>query len=511
MIARKSVLIVTTKLLNGSLGYLGLFFIARYMEPADYGIISFAIGFVTILTILTNLGFVSAHIKRISEGKELGRCIGTFLSVRAVLITSALAVFFTGLFIWTNVLGRGFETSMHLQAVYIILIFWIFSQIIQSFSATFQAKKEIARHQLPFLINGVVRTSAIIYVAISGYGVLELAWAYVAGEFVHLLITFLFFRKYPIKKPTKSHIKSYRVFAFPLMIVSTSSIIMSNIDKILIQLFWSSADVGYYFAAFRVSNFIIMFTAAIGMLTFPTYSKLHAAGDINQIKKLTYDSERHLSLIVFPMVFGLIILAEPTAFILLSGWMPAVPLLQILPFVVLFKTLATPYLSQFNGMNRPELNRNRMVIMVICNLILNFLLIPKDIQMLGINLFGLGAKGAAIATVVSFAAGLVYTRIMSYKLIGEKGNIRIVIHAFAAIVMAGALYILLYNFDLILWITRWYNLLFFAAFGLGIYLGILALFKEFTKEDFFFYMETLNIKKMFKYISSEFKDKDNKK
>lgn len=145
--------------------------------------------------------------------------------------------------------------------------------------------------------------------------------------------------------------------------------------------------------------------------------------------------------------------------------------------------------------------------MIICNLTLNFLLIPKDIQMFGLKLFGLGAKGAAIATVVSFAVGLVYTRIMSYKSIGEKGNIRILLHALAAIVMAGILYILLYIFDLILWITRWYHLLFFAAIGLGIYLSILAIFKEFTKEDFWFYMETLNIKKMIQYIREELKNK----
>jgi O-antigen/teichoic acid export membrane protein len=508
MIARKSMLIVTTKIMDGGLGYLGLFFIARYMSPTDYGIVSFAIGFVTLFSIFSDFGLGSAHIKRVSEGKNLGICIGTYLSLKTLLLIGSIAILFGSLYFWTNVMDRGFESPDHLAAIYIIIGFWIANQLVSTFSATFKARKEIARLQVPFLINGVVRTAAIVYVAISGMGALALAWTYVAGEIAHLAMVLLFFRQYQIEKPTKKYLKSYGVFAFPLILVTTSSVIMHNIDKVMIQLFWNAADVGYYFAAYRLSHFIILFTSAIGLLIFPTYSALHKAGNILQIKKLTFDSERHLSLIVFPMVFGLMILAEPIAFILLSGWMPTVPMLQILPFVVLFQTLSTPYQAQFNGMDKPKINRNRILIMLAFNLTLNVLLIPKDIQMLGgVKLFGLGATGAAIATVVSFAVSLVYTRIMSYKLTGAKGNKRILLHAFAAVIMAGILYISLYQYDFISWITRWYQLLAFACIGLAIYLGILALFKEFTKDDFYFYLDTLNIRKMGKYIKEEFKMK----
>jgi O-antigen/teichoic acid export membrane protein len=508
MIARKSMLIITTKLIDGGLGYLGLFCIARYMSPSDYGIVAFAMGFVTLFTIFSDLGFNSAHIKRVSEGKKLGRCIGTFLSIRALLIIVSTVIIFASLFVWTNIIGRGFETPDHLAAIYIFIVYWLAQQIITSFSSTFQARKEMARTQIPFVINGIVRTAAIIYVALSGLGALALAWTYVAGELVQLAMVLLFFRKYPIEKPTREYLKNYSLFAFPLILVTASTVIMNNIDKVMIQLFWNAADVGYYFAAFRISNFITLFTGAIGILIFPTYSALHKAGRILKIKRLTFESERHLSLIVFPMVFGLVVLAEPTAFILLSGWIPAVPMLQILPFMVLLLTLSIPYEAQFNGMNKPEINRNRILIMLVFNLILNFLLIPKDIQILGgVKLFGLGATGAAIATVVSYAVSLIYTRIMSYRLTRSKGNKRIFLHALAAIIMAAIIYVLLYNYDLIFWIARWYHLLLFAIIGLIIYLGILIVFKEFTKDDLLFYLDTLNIRKMAQYIKEEFKIK----
>ena len=51
MIARKSALIVLTQVLNGILGYIGLKFIASYMQPWEYGVVGFAYGFVALFSI----------------------------------------------------------------------------------------------------------------------------------------------------------------------------------------------------------------------------------------------------------------------------------------------------------------------------------------------------------------------------------------------------------------------------------------------------------------------------
>ncbi|MFW6134891.1 MAG: flippase [Elusimicrobiota bacterium] len=503
MIARKSALIIATNILNGILGYVALFFITRYMAPADYGIVAFAIGFVTLFSVFGKLGFEQAHIKRVSEGKDIGTCIGTYLTTKIVIIGLTIFVVLGVIFFWKFVIGRGFETPTHELAIYIIIGFFAARLFAQSIASTFKAKKEIAKVRTPLLLGELTRVVFTIYVALAGYGALALAATYFAGEVVHFLLGLFLFRKYPIKRPSRDCFKDYSKFAIPLIVVVTCSTIMTNIDKVLIQLFWSAADVGYYFAGFNLSRFINMFTMAIGTLLFPTFSILHTNKNIKRIRQLTFQSERYLSMIVFPMVFGIVVLAEPTSRILLSGWIPSVPILQILPFFVLLSALERPYQSQFLGMNRPKLARNRVVIMVIFNVILNIILIPKDIQMFGLNLGGLGAKGAAIATAVSYGVGLVYSRIMAWKLTQIKGNPRILLHALSAILMAAIIYILLYWLDIIELIKRWYHLLGISFLGLGIYLGFMFIFKEFTKDDFYFLIDTLNIKKMFIYIKEE--------
>ena len=141
MIARKSALIVATEIINGGLAYVGLFFIARYMDPTDYGIVAFAMSFVTLFFIFSRLGYNEAHVKKISEGKKLGICNGTFFTTKIVLImiSSILIVLF--IFLWKNIIGRGFESSEQEIAIYIMLGYFISNQLAESINFTFKARK----------------------------------------------------------------------------------------------------------------------------------------------------------------------------------------------------------------------------------------------------------------------------------------------------------------------------------------------------------------------------------
>jgi len=504
MIARKSALIIFIQILNGILGYIGLKFIALYMEPWEYGVIGFAYGFVALFSIFGQLGFDQAHVKRISEGKNLGTCIGTFLATKTFLAGLLASLTISSIAVWKFLLGRGFESPLHEQAVYVMIAYFVLFTLTQIMISTFNAKKEIAKAQLPLFVYTLVRVVATIFVASYGLGPLALAYAYLLGEIFHFVFAFFLFRKYPIEKPSLGCFKDYSKFALPMAIVTSCTIIMTNIDKVIIQLFWSATQVGEYFAVYNLSRYIILFAASVGLLLFPTISEHHTKNNIKKIKSLVIKSERYLSMIVFPIVTMMIILAEPIIHILLSDkYMPALPVLQVLPLFTLLAVLSRPYESQLVGMNMPHIIRNRVIIMVIINVILNLALIPKDIKSIGINLAGLGAMGAAIATVASYFVGLIYTRVMVWRLTRVTGNIRILLHALAAGIMG----IILYQISNMFFIARWYHLLGVALLGLGVYLSVLYLFKEFTKDDFNFLIDTLNVKKMFGYIKEEIRGK----
>lgn len=508
MIARKSAFIIGTHLLSGILGYVGLKFIALYMQPWEYGVVGFAFGFVALFSFFGNMGFDNAHIKRVSEGKNLSKCIGTFASLKLVFagILASSVVF--SIAIWKYVFGRGFESPLHEQAIYLMLAYFVLFTLTQIMIATFNAKKEVTKSEIPLFFYNLVRISATVIVAYSGMGVLALAYTYVIGELVHFFIAFLLFKSYPVGKPSKNYLKSYTSFAFPIAIAAISALVMSNIDKVTIQLFWSSQQVGEYWAVYNLSQFLIIFSTAVGMLLFPTFSEHFSKNNLAEIRDLTLKAERYLSMIVFPIIILMVVLASPIIFILLSAkYVAALPVLQVAPFFILFAVMLNPYEKQLAGMNMPKLVRNRIVLMMIINIILNLLLVPTDIRSIGLyNLPGLGATGAAIGTVVSYFIALLYTRYTAFKLVKIKGSYSVILHGIAAVLMGLIIYYLT-DYRHYITITRWYHLVMMSLFGLAIYYGILYLLREFKKEDFWFYVDTLNIKKMILYIQDELKGK----
>jgi O-antigen/teichoic acid export membrane protein len=489
--------------INGILGYLAIFLVARYMAMPDYalGVVSFAYGLVNIFYIFSDLGFHNAHVKRISEGQDFATAMGTFTAVKIALTGLMGVLLIGGMLFWTHIIGRGFESPEHQHAIYVMLLYFILWSFTQIMRATFRAKKQTAKEQLPMFVETLARVAATVYVIQAGLGAVALAWTYVAGEVAVLATTLLFFKGYNIGKPSWEMFKSYISFAIPLAIVVASTRIMTNVDKVLVQLFWGAVEGGNYFAIFRLSRFLDMITIAIGVLLFPTISAMFSYNDMDGIKRISFTAERYLSMVMFPVVFGMIFLARPIIHIMLSNkFYPAVPILQVLPLFALLDALERPYQMKLWGMNLPNFARNRILIMVVLNVGLNLVLIPRDIRLLGLDLPGLGAFGAAVATVIAYAAGLLYTRVIVWRVSRITFNKRIALHGIAAGVMGILVY---YLNDMVYPVARWYGLIGYGFLGLGIYLGLLALMREFTREDLDLFLDTLNIKKMIEYIKDE--------
>ncbi len=489
------------------LGYIALFFIARYMGAEQLGYVAFGLSFVALFTFLSDLNFYHAHVKRISEGKDLGKCIGTYLSVKILLAMVMCAVVITSIFVWKEIFHRGFHDPIQETIVYVCLIYYVLGSLAQIPGATYIGRREIAKQQLPMLIITFVRVVMTIAVAIFSWGTVALAGTYAIGALFGLLCTLFIFiyHKYPISRPNMEYLKSYFSFALPLMIVSWVGIIATNIDKVMIQLFWTPTDVGYFFGVERITFFVLALSSSVGLVLFPTISKQHAKKDVEGIRRITYMGERYLSMIIFPLtVFIIVFSPQIINIVLSSAFLPAVPILRILTIFALIGTLNSAYAQQLIGVNRPGLAAKIGLVGAIIGICLNMILIPKSV--FGIELLGLGGIGAAISLVISAMIGLVLTRIYAYKLTATRSNWRIFIHLFAAIV-TGIFAYFLSSLNLVD-VFRWYHLIAYGFSCLGVFFGVLYLAREFTKEDLKFFVDTLNLKGMAGYIVGEMKGKN---
>ena len=500
-IARKILIINASNLIIGLLNYVSLFVITRYYNFPKFvlGLLNFAVGFVAVYSVFANLGFPAAHSKRISEGRNLARCISTYFLIRTILILLMVVAVILSIAIWKNVLHRGFETPEQERAVYVMLCYYVILLFSQNITHTYRAKTEIVIAQMPYILEAIVRTSATIYFVFLQMDAIWIVSTYVIGSLALILSAIAFFRG-PISKPTMEDIHSYIKFALPMSISSASLIIMTNLDKVLIQLFWGYNEGADYFSIVRLSRFLNNISIAVGMLLLPILSAMHARKQTGKIKGIVISTERYISMILTPIVFMMIFLAKPIIHILLSNrFYTAVPILQILPLFVLLDALSKPYTMNLAGMDLPKFVRNKAIIMILVNLFLNIILIPKDIRSIGVKLFGLAGVGAAIATVIAYFAGLLYTRIVAYRLSGMGVNTSVLKHISAALITGVAVKYI----SALYAIERWYNLLFIVAIGIVIYLCILVMMKEFNKRDFDFFVDLVSLKKLMVYVKTE--------
>lgn len=540
MIARKSMLIILTQGVNAVMGLIGLFILAKFwgnFAPTALGIVGFAMSFIGMFNFISDLGFGGAHIKRVSEGKDLGKCIGTYITVKLVLVTVMVAVVLGGIFIWKTLLHQGFYDATKESVIYLMLLYYVLMSFAQIPLATFGAKREIAKAQVPYIFETLFRVTVMILVVLAGvvgvsiispelgynkvqpfvwpsflmglqdfiasHAVGSLASTYVFGIFVSLIVSIIFFKGYPISRPNKEYFKSYFVFALPTMLVSTISVISTNIDRVMIGYFWSASEVGYYFGAQRIAFFILAISLSIGTLLFPTISSYHTKNQLGNIRETTNLAIRYILMTACPAVVFLIVFRKPVIDIALSSsFYPAAPVLIVLLIYVLILSIMSPLTYVVAGMNRPGLAAKTSFIVCTTNIVLNTLFIPKNgvLSVFGAN----GPTGAAAATVISGFIGLVMFMFLSKRLVGIKISKKPLLHISAACIMG----CLLYYLSTLTAFVRWYHIVFFGIIGLVAYFGILYLFKEFTREDLNFFLDTVNPKEMGRYVKSELKRKD---
>jgi len=501
MLGRKSFLVTINRFTSYITGWVGLFFIARFMANPDfnYGIVQFAIGLISMFGFIGTF-FDTAHVKRYSGGEiEEDSCMGTFITLKSLAVFVMSASIFGGLMFWKYGLGRGFETPTHETAVYIVLGFFILKSVGSIASQTFRATKEIAKKESILFMDASVPTIFIIYVALTGGQAIELALTYVAGGALAALLGIYYLMDIQVKRPTMESIKSYWNFALPGFFSKIVGRLGNRLDIVMIQLFWSSSNVGFYAAGRQLAMVVNGLIAGIGTVIFPTISEYHANRDWEALRKAVEGAARYTSLVISPVIVFLILFPREIIYIMISGaFLPAAPIVRILAINSFFILYFKPFRYVITGTNRPKLSAKISIAGNMANVALNFILIPDSL--FGIPLLGLKEVGAAIATLTAGISISVAKYFVSKRLADVSFTWSTLYHIGAAIFSGLILYAWQWQ---VMPIDRFYHLLFYGAAMIGLYTAILYLVGEFTKTEWDYIMESINPKKMYHYVKDE--------
>ena len=532
MNARKSLLILINRVIGAGFGLIALAFIGRYMDPAAYGKVGFAIALLGVVGVLGNMGLSQAHIKRVSEGQDLGACIGTYARLRALLVVGTTCAFVAAVLAWERT--QGFTDATTMLVILVLTARHLFEQARLGVVDTLRALRRTAMEQSVEMSETVVRVGATVLAAILFAGVtgqtgplgslptrwagslgLEgpwdvdaaadlLAFAFFLGMFASFFVAWRHFRRLRVAglRFDRDLARSYWRFALPMAAIAVVAVLANQMDSIMVGYFWSAREVGYYFTAQRLIMLINVLPFAVGNLFFPMMSELSAARQREGASRVARTAQRLLMLVALPVFLPLLVFRDAILHVFVGdAYLPAAPLLGLLGLHTVLLSASIVAMSVVRGFDRPRIAMAAGLSIMGSNLVLNVIMIPDSI--LGVPLLGLKAQGAAMATVVAQAIGMIVLlvagqRILDRPLLGmsmlrQVAAFGIALVAFLGLDAAGALPVV----DRV-WELAAASLLLVALHG-----GILWLLRELTRKDILFFLDLVHPGKMGRYVRDE--------
>jgi len=405
---RGSTLVFTAFVLSGVVGLLLRIFLARTLGAADYGLFITLFMFISMFALFRDPGIGQSLVKYIPEfvakkrRDELKSSIIVYMLVQVLI---SLFVCLTLVVFSDQIASTIFPERMaEASSVIKILSGWfLFEAFFYTFSRTFQGFQDMVPFSLLlFLQISLPFLFALLLVGIFGLSTMGVALAYTAGLGAVVLFAFgTFLKKHSSVLKAKIRIskpllKKLLMFALPVLLSGVAGAIIGYMSTLMIAIFRTSSEVGFYQVAYPAANSLLYFPRAMGVVLFPMISELWA-----RRKHELIGGAMH-TLIKFSFIFiapaALIIIAFPGVVISLlfgSEYLAASLALQILALMAIVQTLYTISNRMILGIGKPAVITVVMVIMACFAFTLNLILIPPY-----------GIEGAAVATFLSMLVGL---------------------------------------------------------------------------------------------------------
>lgn len=363
--------------------------VARYLGPSRFGLLSYAIAFGSLFAALGNLGLESIAIREVVRRRE---------DTDTILGTTFTLQLFAGLGAWILVILVTIVFPLEERAAFWLILIVSSSFLFQAFNAVdlyFRARVEsrysVLAKVLPFLIAAGVKVVLIL----AEFPLVTFAAAIALEALLNAAGLLITYHKVG-RRSTSWHFswaraKSLLAESWPLMISGLSIMVYMRIDQIMLAFMAGNRMVGLYAAAVRISEVWYFIPVLFVQSAFPIIVQSRE-GD----RKLYYKRLQNM-FSVMTMLSYLVILP----LFLFSGWL--VPLLygsayeqasgvvSIHVWAGLFVAMGTVQSSWIISEGLTKLSLYRTLMGAVANVLLNLLLIPMQ-----------GIKGAAVATIVSY-------------------------------------------------------------------------------------------------------------
>jgi O-antigen/teichoic acid export membrane protein len=353
--------------------------LARILLPEDYGVIALTGVFITIANVFINTGFSSALIQKKSVSDI------EYSSVFFAGIFSSI-VLYVVIFLSAPLIANFYSEPVLIWVLRVQSISIVFSGLYSVQNAILVRKlmfKKIFKYKLlGIFLQGITGIS----LATLGYGV----WSLVAANLVLYAVTTIFMWLAVEWKPrllfSFKELRSLFTFSSRILLTSLLNDFSNNIKSLIIGKSFSSSMLGYYNRGYQIPSLIMVNTdGAINTVMFPALSKCQSDRAI--FISLYRRAIRTSVFIVFPLMLGLISVAEPLTLLLLTEkWLPSVPFLRITCLICMTWPFSIMY-QAFNALGKSNVSLKLNVLTKTVDLLIMIFAIRYGIYAFAISSF----------------------------------------------------------------------------------------------------------------------------
>ena len=320
--------------------------LARLLTKDDFGIVGFAVITISFLEVINSYFIIPAIIyypeseKILSTAYWANLIIGCAVYGLAWLIAPAVSVYF--------------HDSRVIDVIRILSLTFPINSIGDPYSALLSKRLAFDRTVLPELLRAMTKGVTSIGFAFAGFG----AWSLVIGQILGEIVSAIAYWKSLSWRPSFvieiTALKTILDYGLKYASSGVVSVVLLNLDYLLVGRFLGVEALGVYTLAFRLPDLIILqFARSLSSVIFPVYSKMREIP--NGMAKGFFLTTRYISLLTVPLGLGLALIARPfTQIVFTEKWIEAVPAIQGIAFYSLFLSLSYNAGSAYKASGHPQ-------------------------------------------------------------------------------------------------------------------------------------------------------------
>jgi O-antigen/teichoic acid export membrane protein len=497
MLKQKFIVNYGVSFLNTMIGMVAGIFVARFAGPEIVGILATALATVSIFAFVKGL-WGTAHIKLISEGQDEGDCIATYTILQAASIFFFLIIAAGYLLIKKYFLSLPFESSTLEIVIWITLFTGFFEGFTQITDPTFSGRMQISKGNIILIIRQLFYHAGRIVIVVLGYKAIPLAMMNLASALFVMPFAYKLFRTLPWGKWNKLIFKRHLQIVIPISAIVLINVLIGTSDKLLLQFYTDTTQVGYYSAAYHIGGLIIMIGSSTAAIFFPMFSGAIARNDWDYINTKINKYLSFCFVFILPVIGFLVLTGNPLLIWLLgTKYYPSITPFSFLILASFMLIIGMPFQNTISGAGKFNLIVLLQFIKFIFYIISLYLLINPQFA-------GLGAVGLGINLLLVNTFQNIISYLVSKKYIPLKIDKSILI-----ITLINGLLFILYYFTSGYLKLHYGNILMFIfnLTYLVVVFGTLWFTKLLNKGDMESLASIVNISKTWNYFKSELKRK----